>query len=62
MSGPGYHPRDVPYVMFFMGIMVARHHWHNNFGVPMSCAYKLTIDDAPKLFSWASVARWSMHY
>jgi lipoprotein-anchoring transpeptidase ErfK/SrfK len=57
MSGPGYHLRDVPYVMFFYGDYgLHGTYWHNNFGVPMSrgCV-NLTIDDAAWLFSWASV-------
>ena len=57
MSGPGYHLRDVPYVMFFYGDYgLHGTYWHNNFGVPMSrgCV-NLTIDDAAWLFGWASV-------
>jgi lipoprotein-anchoring transpeptidase ErfK/SrfK len=57
MSGPGYHLRDVPYVMFFRGDYgLHGTYWHNNFGTPMSrgCV-NLTIDDAAWLFSWASV-------
>jgi lipoprotein-anchoring transpeptidase ErfK/SrfK len=57
MRGPGYHLRDVPYVMFFYGDYgLHGTYWHNNFGVPMSrgCV-NLTIDDAAWLFSWASV-------
>jgi lipoprotein-anchoring transpeptidase ErfK/SrfK len=57
MSGPGYHLRDVPYVMFFKGDYgLHGTYWHNNFGTPMSrgCV-NLTIDDAAWLFNWASV-------
>jgi lipoprotein-anchoring transpeptidase ErfK/SrfK len=57
MRGPGYHLRDVPYVMFFYGDYgLHGTYWHNNFGTPMSrgCV-NLTIDDAAWLFSWASV-------
>jgi lipoprotein-anchoring transpeptidase ErfK/SrfK len=57
MRGPGYHLRDVPYVMFFHGDYgLHGTYWHNNFGTPMSrgCV-NLTIDDAAWLFSWASV-------
>jgi lipoprotein-anchoring transpeptidase ErfK/SrfK len=57
MSGPGYHLRDVPYVMFFYGDYgLHGTYWHNNFGTPMSrgCV-NLTIDDAAWLFNWASV-------
>lgn len=57
MRGPGYHLKDVPYVMFFQGDYgLHGTYWHNNFGTPMSrgCV-NLTIDDAAWLFSWASV-------
>ena len=57
MSGPGYHLKDVPYVMFFSGDYgLHGTYWHNNFGTPMSrgCV-NLTIDDAAWLFGWASV-------
>jgi lipoprotein-anchoring transpeptidase ErfK/SrfK len=57
MRGPGYHLRDVPYVMFFYkDYGLHGTYWHNNFGIPMSrgCV-NLTIDDAAWLFSWASV-------
>jgi lipoprotein-anchoring transpeptidase ErfK/SrfK len=57
MSGPGYHLKDVPYVMFFHGDYgLHGTYWHNNFGTPMSrgCV-NLTIDDAAWLFNWASV-------
>ncbi|HEY3474591.1 MAG TPA: L,D-transpeptidase [Anaerolineales bacterium] len=57
MRGPGYHLRDVPYVMFFKGDYgLHGTYWHNNFGTPMSrgCV-NLTIDDAAWLFDWASV-------
>ena len=57
MRGPGYHLRDVPYVMFFSGDYgLHGTYWHNNFGTPMSrgCV-NLTIDDAAWLFTWASV-------
>jgi lipoprotein-anchoring transpeptidase ErfK/SrfK len=57
MRGPGYHLKDVPYVMFFHGDYgLHGTYWHNNFGTPMSrgCV-NLTIDDAAWLFSWASV-------
>ena len=57
MRGPGYHLKDVPYVMFFSGDYgLHGTYWHNNFGTPMSrgCV-NLTIDDAAWLFSWASV-------
>ncbi|MDQ2692239.1 MAG: L,D-transpeptidase family protein [Chloroflexota bacterium] len=57
MRGPGYHLRDVPYVMFFYGDYgLHGTYWHNNFGTPMSrgCV-NLTIDDAAWLFNWASV-------
>jgi lipoprotein-anchoring transpeptidase ErfK/SrfK len=57
MSGPGYHLKDVPYVMFFSGDYgLHGTYWHNNFGTPMSrgCV-NLTIDDAAWLFNWASV-------
>jgi lipoprotein-anchoring transpeptidase ErfK/SrfK len=57
MRGPGYHLRDVPYVMFFHGDYgLHGTYWHNNFGTPMSrgCV-NLTIDDAAWLFNWASV-------
>ncbi|HEX5839277.1 MAG TPA: L,D-transpeptidase [Anaerolineales bacterium] len=57
MSGPGYHLRDVPWVMFFYGDYgLHGTYWHNNFGTPMSrgCV-NLTIDDAAWLFNWASV-------
>jgi lipoprotein-anchoring transpeptidase ErfK/SrfK len=57
MSGPGYHLRDVPYVMFFHGDYgLHGTYWHNNFGTPMSRGcINLTIDDAAWLFNWASV-------
>jgi lipoprotein-anchoring transpeptidase ErfK/SrfK len=57
MRGPGYHLKDVPYVMFFQGDYgLHGTYWHNNFGTPMSrgCV-NLTIDDAAWLFDWASV-------
>ena len=57
MRGPGYHLKDVPYVMFFSGDYgLHGTYWHNNFGTPMSrgCV-NLTIDDAACLFNWASV-------
>lgn len=57
MRGPGYHLRDVPYVMFFYkDYGLHGTYWHNNFGIPMSrgCV-NLTTDDAAWLFSWASV-------
>jgi len=57
MRGPGYHLKDVPYVMFFYGDYgLHGTYWHNNFGTPMSrgCV-NLTIDDAAWLFNWASV-------
>lgn len=57
MSGPGYHLRNVPWVMFFYGDYgLHGTYWHNNFGTPMSrgCV-NLTIDDAAWLFNWASV-------
>jgi lipoprotein-anchoring transpeptidase ErfK/SrfK len=57
MRGPGYHLRDVPYVMFFYGDYgLHGTYWHNNFGTPMSrgCV-NLTTDDAAWLFNWASV-------
>jgi lipoprotein-anchoring transpeptidase ErfK/SrfK len=57
MRGPGYHLRDVPYVMFFHGDYgLHGTYWHNNFGTPMSrgCV-NLTTDDAAWLFNWASV-------
>jgi len=57
MRGPGYHLKDVPYVMFFEGDYgLHGTYWHNNFGTPMSrgCV-NLTIDDAAWLFNWASV-------
>ncbi len=57
MRGPGYHLKDVPYVMFFKGDYgLHGTYWHNNFGTPMSrgCV-NLTIDDAAWLFNWASV-------
>ena len=57
MRGPGYHLKDVPYVMFFQGDYgLHGTYWHNNFGTPMSrgCV-NLTIDDAAWLFNWASV-------
>jgi lipoprotein-anchoring transpeptidase ErfK/SrfK len=57
MRGPGYHLKDVPYVMFFRGDYgLHGTYWHNNFGTPMSrgCV-NLTIDDAAWLFNWASV-------
>ncbi|HUF00302.1 MAG TPA: L,D-transpeptidase family protein [Anaerolineales bacterium] len=57
MRGPGYHLRDVPYVMFFSGDYgLHGTYWHNNFGTPMSrgCV-NLTIEDAAWLFNWASV-------
>ena len=57
MRGPGYHLKDVPYVMFFSGDYgLHGTYWHNNFGTPMSrgCV-NLTIDDAAWLFDWASV-------
>ena len=57
MSGPGYHLKDVPYVMFFHGDYgLHGTYWHNNFGTPMSRGcINLTIDDAAWLFNWASV-------
>lgn len=57
MRGPGYHLRDVPYVMFFHGDYgLHGTYWHNNFGTPMSrgCV-NLTIEDAAWLYDWASV-------
>jgi lipoprotein-anchoring transpeptidase ErfK/SrfK len=57
MRGPGYHLKDVPYVMFFYGDYgLHGTYWHNNFGTPMSrgCV-NLTIDDAAWLYNWASV-------
>ena len=57
MRGPGYHLRDVPYVMFFHGDYgLHGTYWHNNFGTPMSrgCV-NLRTDDAAWLFNWASV-------
>ena len=52
MRGPGYHLRDVPYVMFFHGDYgLHGTYWHNNFGTPMSrgCV-NLRTDDAAWLF------------
>jgi lipoprotein-anchoring transpeptidase ErfK/SrfK len=57
MRGPGYHLRDVPYVMFFHGDYgLHGTYWHNNFGTPMSrgCV-NLRIEDAAWLYDWASV-------
>jgi lipoprotein-anchoring transpeptidase ErfK/SrfK len=57
MSGPGYHLRDVPYVMFFYkGYGFHGTYWHNNFGSPMSrgCV-NLTIPDSEWLYHWASI-------
>jgi lipoprotein-anchoring transpeptidase ErfK/SrfK len=57
MRGPGYHLRDVPYVMYFYkGYGLHGTYWHNNFGTPMShgCV-NLQTDEAGWLFNWASV-------
>lgn len=65
MSGPGYHLRDVPWVMFFYeDYGFHGTYWHNNFGTPMSrgCV-NLSVDDAAWLYNWASVGtRVSIHY
>lgn len=57
MRGPGYHWRDVPYVMYFhRGYGLHGTYWHNNFGRPMSAGcVNLSVDDAAWLFNFASV-------
>ena len=57
MSGPGYHLKDVPYVMFFSGDYgLHGTYWHNNFGTPMShgCV-NLPMDVADWMYQWAPV-------
>lgn len=57
MKGPGYHLRDVPYVMYFSGDYgIHGTYWHNNFGMPMShgCV-NMNTEDAEWLFKWAKV-------
>lgn len=65
MSGPGYHLKNVPWVMFFYeDYGFHGTYWHNNFGTPMSrgCV-NLSVDDAAWLYQWASVGtRVSIHY
>jgi lipoprotein-anchoring transpeptidase ErfK/SrfK len=57
MRGPGYHLRDVSYVMYFYrGYGLPGTYWHNNFGTPMSAGcVNLTIDEAGWLYEFASV-------
>lgn len=57
MSGPGYHLRDVPYVMYFYEDYGTHGtYWHDNFGTPMSAGcVNMTIDDAYWLYQFASV-------
>ncbi|HET9588462.1 MAG TPA: L,D-transpeptidase family protein [Anaerolineales bacterium] len=57
MRGPGYHLRDVPYIMYFHGDYgLHGTYWHNNFGTPMShgCV-NLRIEDAAWLYNWSSM-------
>jgi len=57
MSGPGYHLKDVPYVMFFSGDYgLHGTYWHNNFGTPMSrgCV-NLRTSDAEWFYNWAEI-------
>ncbi len=56
MVGPGYDLPNVPHTMYFYsGYALHGAYWHNNFGHPMShgCV-NLALDDAEKLFNWAT--------
>jgi LysM repeat protein len=57
MRGPGYHLKDVPYVMYFYrGYGLHGTYWHNNFGTPMSAGcVNLNTADAAWLYDFASV-------
>jgi len=56
MQGPGYHLKDVPYVMYFHeDYALHGTYWHNNFGTPMShgCV-NLRTEDAAWLYNFGS--------
>jgi lipoprotein-anchoring transpeptidase ErfK/SrfK len=57
MRGPGYHLKDVPYVMYFYkGYGLHGTYWHNQFGTPRSAGcVNLRTDDAAWLFNFAEV-------
>jgi lipoprotein-anchoring transpeptidase ErfK/SrfK len=57
MRGPGYHLKNVPYVMYFYkGYGLHGTYWHNNFGTPMShgCV-NLKTEDAEWVYNFVSV-------
>lgn len=57
MRGRDYDIPDVPYAMYFYkGYAIHGAYWHNQFGTPVShgCV-NLAVDQAQKLFDWASV-------
>lgn len=57
MQGDGYDIPDVPFTMYYSGgYGIHGAYWHNKFGTPVShgCV-NLAVDQAEKLFSWASV-------
>ncbi len=57
MVGPGYHLRNVPFVMYFYrGYGIHGTYWHTNFGTPMShgCV-NMETTQAEWLFNWAEV-------
>jgi lipoprotein-anchoring transpeptidase ErfK/SrfK len=57
MRGPGYHLRDVPYVMYFYkGYGLHGTYWHNDFGTPRSAGcVNLRTEDAEWLYNFADV-------
>jgi lipoprotein-anchoring transpeptidase ErfK/SrfK len=57
MRGPGYHLRNVPYVMYFYkGYGLHGTYWHNDFGNPRSAGcVNLRTEDAAWLYNFAEV-------
>jgi lipoprotein-anchoring transpeptidase ErfK/SrfK len=57
MQGDGYDIPDVPFTMYYSGgYGIHGAYWHRKFGTPVShgCV-NLAVDQAEKLFNWASV-------
>jgi len=57
MRGPGYHLRNVPFVMYFYkGYGLHGTYWHNDFGTPRSAGcVNLRTADAEWLYNFAEV-------
>jgi lipoprotein-anchoring transpeptidase ErfK/SrfK len=57
MRGPGYHLRNVPYVMYFYrGYGLHGTYWHNDFGTPRSAGcVNMVTEEAAWLYDFASV-------